>query len=142
MILWLVAALMLALPARAADITVLTAGAFKPMAAAMIPDFEARTGDKVILRNGTIGALLHRIKADEPFDVVLLSPAGLSELNDRIASDSITTLAKVGIGVAVKAGSLRPDIGTVAAFKATMLSAPSVAYIDPKSGGSSGLAIA
>jgi molybdate transport system substrate-binding protein len=139
---WVLAAVLLAAPARAADITVLTAGAFKPVAAALIPAFEACTGDKVILRNDTVGALLRRINAGEHFDVVLMSPAGLNELKDKIVPGSSTRLAKVGIGVAVKAGTPKPDIGSVAAFKATMLNAPSVAYIDPKSGGSSGVTIA
>jgi molybdate transport system substrate-binding protein len=139
---WVLAALLFAAPARAADITVLTAGAFKPVAAAIIPAFEAGTGDKVILRNDTVGALLRRINAGEHFDVALMSPTGLTELKDKIGPGSTTTLAKVGIGVAVKTGAPKPDIGSVAAFRATMLNAPSVAYIDPKSGGSSGIYIA
>jgi len=139
---WILAALILTPPAHAAEITVLTAGAFKPVAATLIPSFEASTGDKVILRNDTVGALLRRIKAAEPFDIALISPAGLNELGDKIVPGSITTLAKVGIGVGVKAGAPRPDIASVAAFKATMVNAPSVAYIDPKSGGSSGIAVA
>jgi molybdate transport system substrate-binding protein len=139
---WILAALLLAAPVRAADITVLTAGAFKPVAAALIPAFEARTGDKVILRNDTVGALLRRINAGEQFDLVLMSPTGLNELNNKIVPDSTMTLARVGIGVAVKTGVPKPDISSVAAFKATMLSAPSVAYIDPKSGGSSGVYVA
>ncbi len=142
MIRWVLASLLLAAPAHAAEITVLTAGAFKPVVAALIPAFEASTGDKVILRNDTVGALLRRIKAGEPFDIALISPAGLNELGDKIVPGSITTLAKVGIGVGVKAGAPRPDIATVAAFKATMLNAPSIAYIDPKSGGSSGITVA
>jgi molybdate transport system substrate-binding protein len=139
---WVLAVLLLAAPARAADITVLTAGAFKPVAAALIPEFEAGTGDKVILRNDTVGALLRRINGGEQFDVVLMTPAGLNELKDKIVPGSARTLAKVGIGVAIKTGTPTPDIGTVAAFKATMLNAPSVAYIDPKSGGSSGIYVA
>jgi molybdate transport system substrate-binding protein len=41
--------------------------------------------------------------------------------------------------VAVKAGAAVPDIGTVDALKRTLLAAKSVAYIDPKGGGSSGI---
>ena len=48
-------------------------------------------------------------------------------------------MAKVGIGVAVKEGAPLPDIKTVEAFKRTLLAAKSVAYIDPKAGGSSGI---
>jgi molybdate transport system substrate-binding protein len=144
MIRWVLAGLLLAAPARAADLTVLTAGAYKNVVAAMIPAFEADTGDKVILRNDTTGALIRRIEAGEPFDVVLISPSGLDQLAKaaKIVADSETKVAKVGVGVAVKQGAPKPDISTVAAFKAAMLGARSVAYIDPAAGGSSGIYVA
>lgn len=143
MIRWLLlAALLLTVPARAADITVLSAGAINTVAAAVKPSFEASTGHTVTLRNDTVGALVRRIGGGEAFDVVLMSPAGLRELGARIAPGSTVTLAQVGVGVGIKAGSPPPDIGTVDAFKATMLNARSVAYIDPASGGSSGIYIA
>jgi molybdate transport system substrate-binding protein len=144
MIRWVLAGLLLAAPARAADLTVLTAGAYKNVVAAMIPAFEADTGDKVILRNDTTGALIRRIEAGEPVDVVLISPSGLDQLAKaaKIVADSETKVAKVGVGVAVKQGAPKPDISTVAAFKAAMLGARSVAYIDPAAGGSSGIYVA
>lgn len=43
------------------------------------------------------------------------------------------------IGVAVKEGAPKPDITTVEAFKLALLAAPSVTYIDPAAGGSSGI---
>ncbi|HBK05070.1 MAG TPA: molybdenum ABC transporter substrate-binding protein [Acetobacteraceae bacterium] len=136
------ACLILAAPASAAELTVLTAGAFKDVAAALIPAFEARTGDRVTLRNDTVGALVRRINGGETFDVVVMSPAGLRQIDSRIASGSPVDVAKVGVGVAVKAGAPQPDIGTVAGFKAAMLNARAVAYIDPASGGSSGIYVA
>jgi len=48
-------------------------------------------------------------------------------------------LAKVGVGVVVKSDAPLPDISTDEAFKRALLSAKSVAYIDPKAGGSSGI---
>jgi molybdate transport system substrate-binding protein len=48
-------------------------------------------------------------------------------------------IAKVGIGVAVRAGAPKPKIETVDDFKAALLQARRVAYIDPASGGSSGV---
>ncbi len=98
----------------------------------------------MILRNDTVGALVRRIEAGEAFDVVLMSPAGLDGLakSGRITAASEVKFAKVGIGVAVKAGAPHPDIATVAAFREAMLQARSVAYIDPASGGSSGIYVA
>jgi molybdate transport system substrate-binding protein len=73
-----------------------------------------------------------------------MSPAGLDELAKagKIAAGSATTLARVGIGVGIKAGTPAPDISTEAAFKATLLHARAIAYIDPASGASSGIYLA
>jgi molybdate transport system substrate-binding protein len=147
MIRWVAAILLLLsaqVQARAADITVLSAGAISSVAKALIPGFESSTGDKVILRNDTVGGLVRRISAGEAFDVVMMSPAGLDELAKagKIAPGSIVKLAQVGIGVGIRTGSPVPDISTVDAFKATMLAARRVAYIDPASGGSSGIYLA
>jgi molybdate transport system substrate-binding protein len=139
---WILLGLVLALPAQSTELTVMTAGAFKSVAVDLIPKFEASTGDKVILRNDTVGALIRRINAGEAFDLVLLSPSGLSELADKVVAGSTTRLAKVQIGVGVKTGSPAPDIASVAAFKTAMLGARAVACIDPVSGGSSGIYLA
>jgi molybdate transport system substrate-binding protein len=141
---WLAVFLLLCTQARAAELTVLSAGAFKSVAIALIPAFEAHSGNKVNLQNDTVGALLRRISGGEAFDVVLMSPSGLEELakTGRIATTSTIKLAKVGIGVGVRSGAPPPGIGSVAAFKAAMLQARAVAYIDPQSGGSSGIYIA
>ena len=45
------------------------------------------------------------------------------------------------IGVAVRDGAAVPDISTVDALKARLMSAKSVAWIDPKVGGAGGAAI-
>ena len=144
MIRWVAVFLLLALPARAADITVLGAGAINSVAKALTPAFEATSGNKVTLRNDTVGGLVKRINNGETFDVVMMSPAGLDELAKagKIASVSNVRLARVGIGVGIKTGSPAPDISTVAAFKAAMLGARKIAYIDPASGGSSGIYVA
>jgi molybdate transport system substrate-binding protein len=72
-------------------------------------------------------------------DVAVATPAILDELTGegKIVKGSEMKLANVGVGVAVKEGAPKPNIGTVEAFKRALLNAKSVAYIDPKSGGSS-----
>jgi molybdate transport system substrate-binding protein len=142
---WVAAFLLLAAPAvHAADITVLSAGAINSVAKTLTPTFEASTGNKVTLRNDTVGGLLRRIAGGETFDVVMMSPAGLDQLANagKIAKGSGIRLAQVGIGVGAKTGSPAPDISTVAAFKTAMLRSRKVAYIDPASGGSSGIYLA
>ena len=128
-------------PASAAEVKVLTTGAFKPVAMAIVPAFERQSGDTVVVANDTAGALVRRIEGSEPFDLVVLTPAALADLTARgkVAAGTTAPLARVGIGVAVKEGAPRPDIGSMEAFRRALLDAPSVAYIDPAAGGSSGI---
>jgi len=125
----------------AADVKVLTAGAFKQVVLALVPDFEKQTGNKVIVDNDTAGGLQKRIESGEAFDVAIITPTIVDGLaaSGKIVPNSQVNLATVSIGVVVKEGAPKPDIGTVEAFKNALLAAKSVAYIDPASGGSSGI---
>ena len=130
--------------AGAAEIKVLTAGAFKPVVTALVPEFEHRTGHKLVVDNDTAGALVRRVGRGEIFDLLVLTPAALEQLAaaGQVLAGSQRPLARVAIGVAVKQGAPRPDISSVAAFRQTLLSARAVAYIDPAAGGSSGIYLA
>ena len=127
--------------AGAAEVKVLTAGAFKPVVMALASDFEQRTGHRLTVENDTAGALLRRISGGEAFDLVVVTPAAIEELTrgGKVLPGSSVRLARVAIGVAVKQGAPMPDIGSVAAFQRALLSARAVAYIDPAAGGSSGV---
>lgn len=127
--------------AHAADIKVLAAGAMKSVVTALAPDFENQTGHRLSIDNGTVGALAKRIADGEVFDVTIIAPAALDDLvkQGKIVPGSKVAIAKVGIGVAVRAGAVLPDISTVDALKKALLDARSVTYVDPKAGGSSGI---
>jgi molybdate transport system substrate-binding protein len=128
----------------AAEVKVLTAGAFKQVVLAVVPEFEKQTGHKVTVDNDTVGGLTKKIEGGETFDVVVLTPAAVDELTKKgkIADGTKAVLARVGVGVMVKAGAPVPDVSTVDAFKRALLDAKSVSYIDPASGGSSGIYVA
>jgi len=138
------AGLMIAAPSGAAELKVLTAGAFKEILLALVPGFERATGHKVVLDNATAGVLTKRIDSGEAFDLAVLGPSAIDELiaKGKIAAGTRVMLARVGIGVVVKAGAPKPAIATVDDFKAALLAAKSVAYIDPAAGGSSGIYVA
>lgn len=126
---------------RAAELKLLTAGAFKATVMALIPEYEKASGNKVTVENDTVGALMKRIEAGESFDVVVMTPETVDKLTGegKVISGSRTNLARVGVGVMVKAGATKPDISTVETFKKALLDAKSVSFIDPASGGSSGI---
>jgi len=129
--------------AAVSEIKVLTAGAYRQVVDAMVPDFERHTGHKVTVDNGTTGQLTKRIEGGEAFDVLVITPAVIDQMiaSGKLSPGSRVMLASVGVGVVVKQGALKPDVSTVEAFKKALLDAKSVAYIDPASGGSSGIYI-
>jgi molybdate transport system substrate-binding protein len=130
--------------AAGAEIKVLTAGAFKQVLLALLPDFERTSGHKVTVENDTVGALTKRIAGGEAFDLAVLTPKAVDDLakEGKFAAGSRANLARVGVGVVVKDGTPKPDISSLAAFKQALLAAKSVAYIDPAAGGSSGIYVA
>jgi molybdate transport system substrate-binding protein len=130
--------------AAVAEVKVLSAGAFKQVLLALLPELEKQSGQKVVLDNDTVGALTKRIEEGESFDLAVLTPGALDGLaaKGKIVPGTSTKLARVGVGVVVKEGSPKPDISSVAAFKQALLAAKSIAYIDPAAGGSSGIYVA
>ena len=108
-------------------------GGFSAAYQQLLPEFQSTTGITVTTSRGssqgdgpnTIGAQLRRGVAA---DMVILSRAGLAELiaEGRIVAGSDVDLAQVPLGVGVRAGALRPDIGTVEAFKQALVRAKSV----------------
>lgn len=127
-----------------AAIKVMSAGAVKPMVAALGAEFERETGSKIDFNFGTAGSLRDRLTAGETADLIVLSQsiiAGLDRLG-LLAAGSIADLGRTVTGVVVKDGAAIPDISTPEAFKQALLRARSVAYTDPKAGGSGGIMFA
>jgi molybdate transport system substrate-binding protein len=131
--------------AEAAEIRVISGGAFKTVLTALVAQYQKESGNTVTVTYRTVGQHLKAIAGgEETFDVAVLTPEAIDGLikEGKVASGSRVNLAKTGVGVVVKTGTPLPDISTVEAFKKTLLAAKSVAYIDPAAGGSSGIYVA
>ncbi|HUI12888.1 MAG TPA: substrate-binding domain-containing protein [Xanthobacteraceae bacterium] len=112
--------------------------------AALAAEYQKETGTKLDITYRTVGQHLGLIRGRrETFDVAILTPAAIDALakEGKIAPGTRADLAKTGIGVMVKVGAPAPDVSSVEAFKQALLAAKSVAFIDPKAGGSSGIYI-
>ncbi len=130
---------------QAAGVTVISGGAFKQVLTPLAARYEKESGNKLNVTYRTVGQHLTLIRdGAETFDVAVLTPEAIDGLakEGKIVPGSRANLARTGVGVVVKAGTPLPDISTVDAFKRALLAAKSVAYIDPKAGGSSGIYIA
>ena len=125
--------LALLLPGGAAcakDITVLCSTGLQSTLEALREPYEAGSGDKLVPTFDTSNLLKARLDAGAPFDVAVLTPALIAELvkEGRIPEDSVRTVARAGLGLAVAAGAPRPDISTLDTFRTALLEAPSIAY--------------
>lgn len=95
----------------------------------LIPAFE-QTGVKVTAGFGPTAVMMERIGGGETADVAILTQAGIGKLisTGTMLAGSRTDLVRSAVGIAVQAGAPKPDISTVEAFKATLLSVKSIAY--------------
>ena len=127
--------------ARAAEIKLLCSLSLRPAIVALIPDFEKMSGHKVTITYGTVGAVADRIQKGETADIAISSGSLTDQLQSqgKLAAGSRVNIAKVGVGVFVRKGSAKPDLASVDGFKRTLLSAKSIAYVDPASGAASSI---
>jgi molybdate transport system substrate-binding protein len=121
----------LAPSAHAAEIRVLAGGAMTAVWAEIKPQFEQSSGHKLDIFFGTTPNLIKEATSGKPFDVGIVPVEVMEDAaaRARFMGGPTTDIARVGLGVAVRAGGPKPDISTPAAFKATLLKADSVASI-------------
>jgi molybdate transport system substrate-binding protein len=125
--------------AVAADLRVLSAAAAKGPLSETAAAFERETGHHVILEFTTAGRVDSRIAGGERADLVVSSRARLDAMAAKgVRTGAVRDLGTVHVGVAVRAGSPKPDVSTVEGFRAALLAAQSVAYTDPAAGGTAG----
>ena len=79
-----------------------------------------------------------QIEAGEAFDLVVINPEMVADLaaTGKVAAGSQRPFGRIGMGVAARAGSRPPDMGSVEAFALALKSAGSIAYVGEGSSGS------
>jgi molybdate transport system substrate-binding protein len=101
------------------------------------PQFERATGHKLVIHFDSTPNLIRQATSNAPFDlgVVPVDVFKDSAAKARFAAGPAIEIARVGYGVAVRAGAPRPDVSTPAALKKTLLDAQSIAYIPASAAG-------
>jgi molybdate transport system substrate-binding protein len=130
--------------AGAAEVKVLTSVALTAALNELAPAFEKATGDKLTIAYGLAAEMRKRVLDGESADVILITRPMMEDLQkqNKLAANSLVNVAGTPIAVAARAGAAKPDIGTIDAFKRTLLSAKSIVYADPAKGGVSGIVFA
>ena len=78
----------------------------------MVPSFEAKSGNQLIASDDTSNIVLNRGKSGESSDLIILTRAAMDDLiqQGNISQIGRTNIAQSGINVAIKTGSVVPNI--------------------------------
>jgi molybdate transport system substrate-binding protein len=133
--------LLTAVAVHADGITVMSSGALSAALRELMPAFERASGSTLtVVSGGSVAgaadSIPDRLQRGERPDVVIMAAAGIDDLAKAgyLVAGSRVDLARSSIGVAVRAGAPKPDIGSVDALRRALLAAKSVAYSASVSG--------
>src|SRR6266849_378959 len=118
-------------PASAAEIKILAPRAIWTVLNEAGPEFEHMSGHKLNVSVDLAAVVVRRVNTGEAFDIAVAAPAQIDGLvkDGKLIADTRTNLTRSGIGVEVRKGAPKPDIGSVEAFKRAMLNAKSIGYL-------------
>jgi molybdate transport system substrate-binding protein len=134
-----------AVPARAADLRLLSAAAMQTVFNGIAADFERTSGHKLVITYATMGAITQQMLiGGTTADLVVGSTESIDTLvkAGRIRPHSPVTICKVGVGLVVPSGTPKPPLASVEDFKRALLGAKLVVYADPAGGGAAGTHVA
>jgi molybdate transport system substrate-binding protein len=133
--------LLTAVAVHADGITVMSSGAMSAALRELMPAFERASGSTLtVVSGGSVAgaadSIPDRLQRGERADVVIMAAAGIGDLAKagHLVAGSRVDLARSSIGIAVRAGAPKPDIGSVDALRRALLAAKSVAYSASVSG--------
>ena len=123
-----------------AELKVFSGGAMSEPVKEVGEAYVRTSKNKVVYVVDTTGSLQKKLAAGEKADVIVVTSAAIDALekSNLVIKGTKVDLARGLIGVGVRAGAVSPDLSTTETFKAALLKAKSVSYVNPASGGTSG----
>ena len=114
--------------APAAELAVLAGGSMTASLKDLGPRFEQAAGHKLSFQFAGTPELIKRATSGAPFDLGVVPIEVMKDAAARVkfAAAAPVDIARVGYGVAVRAGAAKPDVSTPEALKATLLKAQSI----------------
>ncbi len=118
------------------QIKILSGGALRPLLSELTPQFETARGIAAETEFKLSAALKRAIEDSTAFDLAILPRPDLDDLiaTGAIVRESAADVARSTVGLAVRAGAAKPDIGSVEALRRALLAARSIGYSDGPSG--------
>lgn len=112
------------------SIEVWSTNAFQAILRSLAPDFERASARRLSIAYRSSAMIMEAIAQGGRADAVIATRRALDALAEQgiVAARGMRNLASTGVGVAVRAGARKPDIGSADALRRALLEAKSVAY--------------
>jgi molybdate transport system substrate-binding protein len=128
---------LLALTAAApVELRVFSIGALDPGMSRNVEQFKKETGNEVSITNDTGPGIMQRLTAGATADIVIAPAATLDDAikQGKVIAATRTTVARVGVGIAVRRDAPAMTVKNGDALKEALLKADSVVYNEGSSG--------
>jgi molybdate transport system substrate-binding protein len=131
-------ALLPATAANAAELRVIAGGSTIGLMKELGPQFEQASGHRLSIHFDATPNIIARINSGTPFDLAIVPVDVFKDAAAKahFAAGPTVDIARVGYGVAIKAGVEKPDVSTPDALKKTLLDASSIAFVPSSAAGS------
>ncbi len=122
---------------HAAELKILAGGSLTSVLNELGPQFERASGHKLVIHFDSTPNLIKQATSGDPFDlgVVPVDVFKDAAARARFAPGPTVDIARVGYGVAVRAGAPKPDVSTPDALKKTLLDAKSITFLPASAAG-------
>jgi molybdate transport system substrate-binding protein len=116
--------------AQTSEVRVLASNGIKAVVEDLLPQSEHAIGQRISVEYRPTAALQKEIEGGEPFDAVIVTVESIAQMSKegKTAGGEGTPISRVGVGIGIRKGVARPDIGTPEAIKRAMLGAKAIAY--------------
>jgi molybdate transport system substrate-binding protein len=116
--------------AQAAEVNVFAPTTIRAVMNELGPQFERATGHRLAIKYDTAPVMKRQIDSGQAFDLAILTRPLIDETikQGKIVATTRADVGRAGAGVAIRKGAPRPDVGSIDAFRHTLLNAKSIAY--------------
>ena len=124
------------LPAQAAEVKVLSAGAVEPGVRAFAQQVKNDQGIDLAIQFNTAPQIAKRLAAGEVYDILISPPAVIDQAikDGKVVAAGRVSIGRVGAGIIVRNALSAPDVSTTNALKLALLGADSIVYNSASTG--------